>query len=195
MSKLLIIKSNARETKDSYFGFRNQYYIVVIVAFNEKIKDVRLICIDSECTISLINDIFLKTVLPRIKRTIFALIRVRGLGVKLYICTEAVMLPMFFLGFKDGKSVIAQIERLAKVVIDLLVGILCGMDIIRLEGINLHLKTRKMIIGSCKNFTINLKITPSKARINVSIQLKRKIVIPLRITIRILFIYRRKARN
>lgn len=79
------------------------------------------------------------------------------------------MLLMFFPGFKDSKPVIAWIKRSARVITDLNVGMLYGMNIMGLKGINLYSKIHKITISSCKGFVINLKITLGKTRTNLVI--------------------------
>ncbi len=131
----------------------------------------------------MIDEEFLEMVLPKAERKVLAAITVRGIGQDIHQCSEAVMLPLYFPGYKDGKAAIALVERPARIVKNLRAGMLCGMDIMGAEQMEISIHARQLMIGSCPGFKTTLKVTPGKTKVDAVVQSKAKVVIPPKSTL------------
>ena len=87
-------------------------------------------------------------------------IKVKGVNNTIKDAWEAVTLEVFFPDSMGKK--LAKIQREFHIFPDLDCSILFGNDIIQPERIVIDVAKKKAIIGSCKNFTCDLRVTPKK---------------------------------
>ncbi len=153
------VKSTATGTTavDGY-GFRGWRYATVDAQLTRDGKK-NLICLDTGCTMTLINRQFLKEYAPtsEIKR-MASPITVRGLGANTHESNEFAIVDLHLPG-KNGR--VTVISREAHLVENLKARMLIGMDILAPEAISLNLSGRTAVIGSCDDIEIPLTITTS----------------------------------
>lgn len=161
-----IIESDATNIIDEPgCGFRNWHYMTVFFQFNTNPSVMESFtkpaCLDTGCTMSLVDRDFLRKHLPDtvIQKTA-SKITVRGIGSRTHECQNYVRLSLYLPGSLNGKVVVAHLERDVHLVDNLRANLLIGMDIIGPERISMDIPSRKAIIGGCRNMLIDLDITP-----------------------------------
>ena len=140
---------------------------------------LQTVCLDTGCTMSLVDRSFLKSLLPSVESmTLKESITVRGIGSATYPCNEFVHLSIFFQVKAKGVSRIACIKRDFYIVEKLKAKMLLGMDIIGPEQISTDIKKRISIIGSCESLEIGLSVTAkSGGRVRRVARSKAKVVV------------------
>lgn len=174
----ILIKSDAPSDVEPGFGFRKWHYMEVQIHLSQD-GTREFVCLDSECTMSLIDISFLQTQVP--DQTIQKLskpINVQGIGSVTHTCTEFVTLDVYFTGTLQGESRTARIQRDFHVVKDLKAQMLLGMDIIGPKKINTNILDWSATISSCQDLKIPLSIIPrSGDKIKRIVRTKKKTII------------------
>ncbi len=137
------------------YEFRGWHYATVDAQLTQNEKR-NSICLDTECTMTLIDRQFLRKYTPNaeIKR-MASPITVCGLGANTHEFTEFMVVDLHLPG-KDGR--VTVISREAHLVENLKACMLVGMDILAPEAISLNLLEWTAIIGSCDDIKIFLII-------------------------------------
>lgn len=140
---------------------------------------VQRVCLDTGCTMSLVDRSFLKSLLPSVDlMTPKESITVRGIGSATHPCNKFVHLSIYFQGKAKGISRIACIKRDFHIVEKLKAKMLLGMDIIGPKQISTDIKKRIAVIGSCKNFEIDLSVIAKPGgRIRRIVRSKAKVIV------------------
>ena len=162
-----VVSSNADGMKGDGYGFKDWHYATIEVKFAIS-GDLHTICLDTGCTMSLIDRAFLAKEIPRaIIQKMASPISVRGIGSTDHKTNEYVLLDFYIL-HKDNRT--AHLRRELHVVEELHANILIGIDIMGPEGIVLDVNSKTAIIKSCDEITTQLTVTPrSSQRIRRSI--------------------------
>ena len=173
-----IIKSTAAPEAEPGFGFRNWRYMEVNIMLQPK-GSVEQVCLDTGCTMSLVDREFLNKLLPNIViQKLSTSITVRGIGSATHPCDEFVSLDIYMPGMIKGKPHLAHIKRDFHIVVHLKAKMLLGMDLIRPEMIDTNIKRRVTTIGSCQGLEVPLYIKPRQgSKIKRVVRAKAKIVI------------------
>lgn len=135
------------------FGFRIWHYMTILFRFITT-GNGHAACLNTGCTMSLIDRQFPKEHLPDIciqktpKR-----MTVRGIQDRTHERHEFIFLSLYLPGTSsDGKSVFSHITTEIHLVDDLRAKILLRMDIIGPERISTDIPARRTILGSCSHF-------------------------------------------
>ncbi len=138
------------------YGFRGWRYATALAKLALTAKE-EPICLDTGCTMSLIDRSFLKEQVPDIliKRTPSPIV-VRGLGTGTHRCDEYAVLTIYLPGNNDRLAVII---REVHIVNNLKAKMLVGIDILVPEDISIMLPSRKAIVGSCDDIELSLTVT------------------------------------
>lgn len=153
---LLIIKSVAPSVISDSWNFKGWRYTTVKTKFDPTGED-HSVCIDLDCTISLIDIDFLKQHLPNV--TVHKMkngVTVRGLGQESHRSNQYVLLSFYFKARDD--SSLAHITQELHLVKNLGPKILLDVDILTQEGITLDLQDKTARIGSCGGMIIGINV-------------------------------------
>ena len=175
----VIIESDSPDLSGTGMAFNKWHYATASVAFS--IGGIAFsMCIDSGCTMSLIDRSFLKEQIP--KATIQRVNRpigVRGIGSSRYTTDKFVVIDLFIKGIVDGKNATAHLKREAHLVNNLKAKFLVGIDILAPERISLDLSNERMTIRSCKGLVAKVQITAKdNVRVRRIVRTEKKVVIP-----------------
>jgi len=119
-------------------------------------KKNELICLNTECIMSLVNREFLmKQALKTIIKQMFLLIQIKGIKVKTYQCEKYTNLVIYLSGNKIRTVIIEQEVHIVK---DLKVKMLIGLDILSLKKIFIMMNNTEAVIKSCNNIRVPLTV-------------------------------------
>ena len=162
-----VVTSTAKPDKGDGYDFRNWKYATVkaTIAYQAAMSDV---CIDTGCTMSLIDRQWLLKLLPTavIQRTQTS-VKVRGIEDREHDSSEYTTIDLYIPGSSNtaGEPSIVQIKREVHIVDHLRARMLIGADILGPEGMVPDLQNRRLLIGSCK-MTVPITCIPPKSRVN-----------------------------
>ena len=188
---LPIIESSAPAEPIPAFGFKNWKYVTTNVSFDLSLLSSHTVCIDTGCTISLVDRAFL-TKVATVPTKEAPTVKVRGVG-GLIDSKEHVMMDFYIKGSTKGKPAIAHFRRSIRVVDNLGdVNMLVGVDVLRPEEITPNIKRRVLEISSCGDFEAPIEVKP-RSNISLIAQSKKQVVIPPRLTAHVPIMYRKRA--
>lgn len=142
------MKSAADGAKGDGLGFRGWHYATIKARLQKPSSPSYDICLDTGCTMSLMDRVFLTEASPgRPTRRMASPISVRGLGTTNHNTNEYVLLQISIPAI-NGR--IALIERELYVVDDLRAKILIAVDILGQEAIMLDIGRHTGAIHSCE---------------------------------------------
>ena len=175
-----IIESVAR-TDDVGTGhaFRNYHYAMAMAKLAQKCV-LENICLDTGCSVSLIDRAWLKECLPEATiRKMASPITVRGLGSAKHQTDEYVILPIYFPGkSKDGTDITAKTApREIHLVDELKAKMLVGMDIMKPEGIDILTSRSSASISSCK-VEVPVELKPKGRAVRQPVHARKAVDVP-----------------
>ena len=186
-----LINSTAPQSQNPITAFRSWHFATIQLGF--AIGGLQYsICVDSGCTMTIIDADFLHEVAPTLPVIeIESPIRVRGIGASTHISSKYVQLPMYVVD-KD-RSIVGCFHRPVHIVNDMRAKLLIGMDVIGPEGWMLDFRQSKVTFPNLDNISVKMAIT-SKDNENVRrfIRASRKQIIPPKTVSKV---YIRKPRN
>jgi hypothetical protein len=158
LRKLPLLESSAERKAPPGFSFRTWKYATVAVALSPEGSSEQ-VCVDSGCTMSLIDRDFLHQKLPnaRVQHTKSPIL-VRGIGSTKHSTSEYVDLDLFFSGSASGKPAVGRIRREVHVVEGLRAGMLMGVDILGPERMVIDFAANKLIVGSCQGLSVDIAV-------------------------------------
>ena len=169
-----IIKSMANDVPAEGYAFRGYRYATAFAALTQTGRRHKL-CLDSGCTMSLIDRKFvLDNNIPVKKMP--TVMNVKGIGDRKHDASEYVRIKLHFFG-SDG---IALIEREFHVVDDLTAIALIGIDIIKPEKICLDFGRDVAKFGCCDNLAVPIEVHSHGKQINRTVFSKKEVSIPPR---------------
>jgi hypothetical protein len=142
-------------------GFRTWHFVTAL-AYVLLPHQAHHICLDTGCTMSLVDRQWLKTNAPDC--TIQRLDKpqpVRGIGSDTYQAAEYAIINLHFPGKSRGTTATAKIQCEVHIVDGLSVGLLVGVDILAPHKFALDIGHKKARIGAC-NVDIQLTVSPKK---------------------------------
>ena len=155
-----VVQSDATPTKEGGLGFRQWRYATAMAKLSPGAEPTS-ICLDSGCTMTLVDRNFLQKQCPGI--TILHMqspLTVRGIGTERHRTSEYVNLDVYFPGKVNNTEATAHVTREAHIIDGLKANMLAGIDLLAPEGFVMDLIKKKATISSCKNITIELTVTP-----------------------------------
>lgn len=160
------------------YDFRGWHYATIEVKFTMT-GPLHTICLDTDCTMSLIDRVFLAKEIPEATiRRMASSISVRGIGTTNHSTNEYVLLDIYIPG-TDGR--IAHIQRELHIVEELRANVLIGIDIMGPEGITPDMRKKIPVIKSCDGISTPLTITSqSNQRLRRPVLSQKETTIPPR---------------
>lgn len=169
-----IIESNTTNDRAAGYGFRGWQYVTVKIQLRRE-GDIEPVCLDTGCTMSIIDRDFPFQQRPDIRiQHMASPVTVRGIRQGTHRCNAFVRLDIYLQG-----NPTALIHRDVHIVEDLKAKMLIGMDIMGAEGIVLDIPHRTATIGSCQNTRIPIVTTPrTTERLTRQIRARENVTIP-----------------
>ena len=169
-----LVCSNTTNISTNDYGFQGWRYTTVDAQFSQT-EPLTSICLDTDCTVSLVNRAFLTN------HTLNALIwhmtspmKVRSLSSISHSADKYVQLDIYL----SSHSWTAIIHREVHIVDSLKMNILVSTDILILKKIDVLLSQQKTVIGSCQSMKIPVHVTILSDHTNQTIQFNDETVIP-----------------
>ncbi|SLM38909.1 probable transposable element [Lasallia pustulata] len=174
-----VVESDAPTIAGNGMAFNKWHYATATASFTMEGTAIP-ICVDSGCTMSLIDRAFLKETLPKTKiLRVDRPIGVCGIGSTRYSSDEYVILDVFLDGTINDAPARAHMRREAHVVDSLKAKFLMGVDILAPERICLNLSEGKMVVRSCKDLVAPIQITAKdNVRVQRIVRTEKRLVIP-----------------
>ena len=175
-----VIESTAPASNGTGYGFRSWHYALLEASLDTIDGPRDQFCIDTGCTMSLVDQDYLMQAAPNTKIQISKTsVKVRGIGASVYDSSKYVVMDFFVPGLtKSGEQAIAHFTRELHLVKELKAKVLIGMDILGPEGIDVSHSKRKIVISSCDDFTANLIITPKGQRTERTVRALKRVQVP-----------------
>jgi hypothetical protein len=171
-NRIIVFKTKSDFFKDLIF---RSWHFVIFFARILKNESLNELCVDSECTMSLIDKIyFMKSLLKMKINHIDVTIKIRDIDIFIHNCFKYVHLKLFISKFTE----IVKLSRQTHVVNNLRVKFLMKMNILRLEKIILNISRRKMMLSLCENLRVFIRITSKlETKVNRIILVERLVII------------------
>ena len=157
-TNLTLIESTAKPTHTPGYAFRSWQYAAAQTSLTSLGK-TETICLDTGCTMTLIDKEFLLRQDPNIdihKRQTET--TVRGFGSSRYQVSEYVTVPLYFIAKKNDITVMLKIPVEAHVVSPLRTNMLVGTDSLGTHGIAIDISNKIATVSSCENAYIPLQV-------------------------------------
>ena len=150
-----LIWLNTTQVFTKGYSFWEWRYTTVQTRLSQNSQDVS-ICLDTDCTVSLIDWSFLKEHISEVKvKWMISPMKVWGLELSSHAAEDYVELNLYLLTDHDRTAVI---HWEIYIVDDLKTHILIETDILISEWINVLLSQRKAVIESCENIELDLNV-------------------------------------
>ena len=156
--KEVIIMSTAPKTNGlPRHEFHKWQYTMANIQFSkDQQAQVHNICLDTGCTMTLIDKDFPKKVTPdAVMKKMVSLVSVRGVGCRKHSSVDNTTIDMYF---PQTKRRTAMINQEIHKVDSLKAKMLIGIDILGKESFTINTKNKKAIIKSCNNLIIFLEV-------------------------------------
>ena len=153
----LIVRSTAVEhAPKKGYGFCRWRYAIAQASLGSPSATPFAVCLDTGCTMSLVDCGFLQQQCPETKiNTMATPMEVRRIGSVAHNANQFVLMDIYLQG-TDGR--VALIQREVHLVDELKANILIGINILAPEGVSIDLSKQEAIITSCTNVYIPLSI-------------------------------------
>lgn len=172
----ILISSDRPDQETQGYAFRGFKYATITGRLQEK-GAAADVCLDSGCTMSLVDKGFLQRYAPDAKiQSMASPIVVRGIGPDQHPTSAYVKLSLYLPG-KEGRT--AVLRRKFHVVEALKANMLIGVDVIRPEGIVINGKLGIATIDSCPGMEIPISLSScGDSRISAVVSTKKRTWIP-----------------
>jgi hypothetical protein len=154
-----VIKSKSKMVPGTGYAFRDFNFLEVNVRLEAEGKD-ELVCVDTGCGMSLVDEDWLEEQLPG--ATILnraSTVKIRGLGKEEHLTNKYLVIQRF-LPEIGGTGRVAEIRREFHLVKGLGCKILLGNDVIKPERWVIDVAEGKMTLWACEDMICELKVTP-----------------------------------
>lgn len=154
----LIISKAPKARKDG-LAHQGWHYASLKASAIEKGEEFD-ICVDTGCSLGIVDQGFLNRHYPgaeihKSKQPI----KIRGIGSKIHQGSGFVTISLYLRGQLDTKEARAQITREFHVVPDLRANVLLGIDTLVPEAMVIDLPSKALIIGSCRNLQVPVRVS------------------------------------
>ena len=151
-----LVQSSATNTSVKGYRFQGWCYITVQAKLSQNSQTVS-ICLNTDCTASLIDWGFLREYAPNTEvKKMASSLKVQGLSFSSHSAEDYVKLELYLSANYDKTAVI---HWEIHIIDDLKVNILVRTDILVSEQIDILLSQRKAVIRSCRNIELDLNVT------------------------------------
>ena len=177
-----IVTSDVDASKDigTGCGYRGWNYAKVEVALSADAKPESA-CMDTGSGVTLADRQFFHRQNPNVPiRTMATPLTVRGISSDQHQTADYAIVPMYFLGQKDGKTVKGMIRREVHLIDNLKANMLIGNDVTGPEKWNMDYIQNQAVIGSC-GVTIPLDIRRRSVTgqpVHKPVHIKKSVVVP-----------------
>ena len=155
-----VIKSFTRVTADTEYGYWFWHYVIAEAHINKMNNQSHEICMNTDCTMFLIDRKFLlSNILNILVKPMSFLIRVHELRSKIHSCSDFILLDLYLNSKVDSQVKSAHIYHEVHVIDNLNVKLLLDLNILKSEEIIIDLKKKCLIIHSCQDLKISIRIT------------------------------------
>ena len=174
---LSIIKFSISFAVENDLDFRFYQYAIVWLKVDMKFQIKTIV--DTECSMSLIDENYLKNILSNLIISKMSIsIKVCDINNALYECIIYVMLNIFLNDTSQTVLIREQLHKKFHIMKNFKCKIFLKMNILNAKQMNIDLINKIMIIFICKNLMILIKIIfKSNARIRKIVHSKKKIII------------------
>ena len=174
-----IIESTAANSDKPGFNFRSWHYATIQASLTKKGASHDL-CINSGCTLSLIDKNFLLNQAPNAEiRPMASPLTVKGIGNRKHAAEEYAVIDLYVPGNLNGKTAVAHIKREVHIVPELKAKLLIGMDILGPERMDLSFRNKVLTIHSCRGLSTKIQITPrTKSVANRTVRCAEGTILP-----------------
>ncbi len=173
-----IVKSTVvHSNKVTGTGFRNWHYVVGKIMLHPQ-GPLRDICIDTGCSVTVVDKRFMEANLPHAEiRTMASPAIVKGLGKAKHEVNRFVRTSIYLPGKTDiGEPVIGELTVDLHLVDDLKANILLGMDVVGPEDIDVITSKKHLYVGSC-GMRMPIEIRPRGTEVRRAIKAKQDVLI------------------
>ena len=154
------MQSDTAPTKEGGLGFRQWHYITASAKLSPT-ADLASICLNSGCTMTLVNRAFLLKHCPNAQiLRIVSPLTVRGIGNERHRTSEYINLNIYFPDKLGHNKATVHVTREAYIIEGLKANMLAGVNLLAAEAFVMDLVKKTAIIGSCKGIAIDLAVTP-----------------------------------
>jgi hypothetical protein len=177
-----VIKSKRVATEDHEARLASYHYAEAQFVLQPGSNDSRTSCVDSGYANSAVDaDFVTKHVVNPSYQMLTSPKEVHGIGGGIAMCTKLLRLPYYY-PTMDGNFV--ELVRPFHVFPDLGVDLLCGIDTIREEGIDLFFSSTvpQMRIASCQNAAIKINVLAGKQITRAPVRILSTVVVPANAT-------------
>ena len=148
-----IIQSSALRNFNGMI-FHNWHFCMMNVSFELK-GIAALVCVNTDCTMSLIDQAFLKKMRPDIKvKHLTKVIPLREIGAAKHLSDKWVVLDLYIQGYIDKLPAITYLTKEVHLVNNLKAKMLMGTNILVTKGAVVDLSQQKMFLSTCKNIVV-----------------------------------------
>ena len=180
ISKLSLIKSFVFKTIKNGLSFRSYQYASVWLRI--EMKEIIETVANTKCSMNLIDEIYLTDIFSNaIISKMPAPINVRSIGNVVHENSIYFVLKIFLNEIADAKPARGQLTRKFHIIPDLKCRVLISMNILKPEKINIDLINKIMIIPTCRNLIVIIRIAPKpNAKIKKIIHVKNETIISVK---------------
>ncbi len=189
IDNLNIIEFDTTIVVDIKLVFRLYYYATMFFEF-VRYSIIYFICVDSKCTMSLIDYQFLKKLdLERLLKKVNALILIRKVNIEKHFTNNYLIINIYIKSYVNRKSAITYICQEIYAVNYLRAKMLLKINVIISKQMIVNLNNKKLTINNCRELTINLEITTrNNIWVRRVLKASKKIIIDVK-TITRVFVY------
>ena len=186
-NKDVLIESNVSTIIDTRLVFRSWHYVTTIMSFFCS-KASHDICIDTDCTMSLIDRVFvtnlkLVTQIKKVNVSIF----VRDIDTLRHVTNDYLMLSMYIQDTIDKRKVTTHLRREIHVVDNFKIKFLLSMNVMNFERMIIDMNLKQLIIKSCQSLVVKFEITvKNNIRVRRTLRAERKLVVEINIIVKLL---------
>jgi hypothetical protein len=177
-----VIRSKRVAPQDHEARLASYHYAQAQFVLEPGSSDSRTSCVDSGYANSAVDaDFVTKHVASPNYQMMAAPKEMRGIGGGIAMCTKLLLLPYYY-PTMDGNYV--ELIRPLHVFPDLCVDLLCGIDTIREEGIDMFFPSTvpQMRIASCQNAAVRINVVDGRQVTRVPVRTATTVVVPANAT-------------
>ena len=147
----VIITLTSKEGKNDELSFRSWHYCTVNISFTV-LRIVTSVCIDTDCTMTLINRSFIWEHLPWVQfKKLMYVIPVHRIRSSCYSCSEWVKVNFFLTEKMTSGPATAKFSHEVHIVKNLKVKLLISMNILATEKVIINLQDKMLMLRKCRN--------------------------------------------
>ena len=185
-NKDVLIESNVSIIIDTRLVFRLWHYVTTIMSFSCS-KASHDICIDTDCTMSLIDRVFvtnlkLVTQIKKVNVSIF----VRDIDTFRHVTNDYLMLSMYIQDTIDKRKATTHLRREIYVIDNLKTKLLLSINVMSFERMIIDMNLKQFIIKNCQSLVVKLEITiKNNIRVRRTLRAEKKFVVEINIIVKL----------